>query len=55
VTEDLDQTMTVREWLFAGRCWACHRPNRDHTLAELGQCLDRPLAIVIVKEDDKEK
>jgi hypothetical protein len=46
---------TLREWLEDGRCWACHRPNRVHTMKELGECLDAPLALEIVKEDDQAK
>lgn len=43
---------TLREWLEDGRCWACHRPNRDHTLAELGQCMDAPLALEVIEDQD---
>jgi hypothetical protein len=39
-------------WLVEGTCWACHRLNRDDTLAELGECMDRPLALQLVEEED---
>jgi hypothetical protein len=41
----------VRTWLESGTCWACHRPNREHTDAELAACVDRPLALEIVEEE----
>jgi hypothetical protein len=39
-------------WLVEGTCWACHRPNRDHTIAELSACADRPLALEIVETEE---
>jgi hypothetical protein len=42
---------TLREWLEDGRCWACHRANREHTLVELGYCMNAPLALMIVEDE----
>jgi hypothetical protein len=35
-----------------GHLLGCHRPSRDHTIAELATCEDRPLALEIVETQE---
>jgi hypothetical protein len=46
----------VTEYLVAGNCFVCGMPNVDHTIAQMDRCLDQPLAIiVIIEEEDQDQ
>jgi hypothetical protein len=42
------------DMLVEGRCFACGMPYRDHTAGQLDACLDAPLAIIVVEDEDQQ-
>jgi hypothetical protein len=38
-----------------GRCWSCHRLNIDHTIGEMDVCLDMPISLVVVEDQEDQE